>query len=81
MAVIKKEDLHPQMELFEANVTSEASMKDMVEQCVKAFGRLDIACNNAGIGGPPARTHEVSLKDFEMVCAVNERGVSTLSSR
>ena len=75
-ARIQKEDVYPQIELLEANVTSEASMKAMVQQCVKTFGRLDIACNNAGIGGPPARTHEVSVKDYDMVCAVNERGVS-----
>lgn len=39
------------------------------------FGRLDVACNNAGIEGQMAPTAECSLENFDRVLAVNLRGL------
>lgn len=39
------------------------------------FGRLDAACNNAGIEGDQAPTAECSLENFDRVIAVNLRGL------
>src|SRR5690349_4664684 len=36
---------------FQADVSNPEACRRMVEAAGKAFGRLDIACNNAGIGG------------------------------
>lgn len=71
---------HPQIELCECNVADEASVKAMVTRCVEVFGRIDVACNNAGVSGREAvRTHEAKIEDFDFVCDVNERGVCLLS--
>lgn len=40
------------------DVTDPQSCTDMVSAAVTAFGSLDIAVNNAGIGGPQASTGE-----------------------
>jgi 3-oxoacyl-[acyl-carrier protein] reductase len=34
---------------FKANVTSEADIKQLIEQVIKTFGKLDILVNNAGV--------------------------------
>ena len=64
------------MEIYAGNVSDEVSVKGMVSHCVEVFGRIDIACNNAGVSGTSSRTSEASMKDFDFVCSVNERGVS-----
>lgn len=42
---------------------------------VKAFGRLDILVNSAGISGPSKPTHEISEAEWDRVQAVNVKGV------
>src|SRR5690606_23310330 len=39
------------------------------------LGRLDVACNNAGIEGEQGPTAECSLENFDRVMGVNLRGV------
>lgn len=39
-----------------ADVSVPADCERQVKEAVKAFGRLDIAVNNAGIGGPAPRS-------------------------
>jgi NAD(P)-dependent dehydrogenase (short-subunit alcohol dehydrogenase family) len=78
-ALIRKETSQARMKLFKADVSSEVCVKKMVDQCTEVYGRLDIACNNAGISGGSARTSDISVKDYDQVCAVNERGVSAIS--
>jgi NAD(P)-dependent dehydrogenase (short-subunit alcohol dehydrogenase family) len=62
------------------DVTREADVAAMVARTVAAFGRIDCAFNNAGIAGravgpPGQRTHELSQDAFDIMLAVNLRGV------
>jgi NAD(P)-dependent dehydrogenase (short-subunit alcohol dehydrogenase family) len=60
---------------MEADVTRSNDCKAMVAEAVSAYGRLDVAFNNAGIGGsgfPMAEEEEVA---FDEVVAVNLKGV------
>ena len=58
---------------------SDASSADgnrlLVEQTVKQYGKLDIACNNAGIGGPLAPTGEYPVDGWDKVISINLSGV------
>jgi NAD(P)-dependent dehydrogenase (short-subunit alcohol dehydrogenase family) len=57
------------------DTAKEDSVDSAVTQTVKQFGRLDIAINNAGIGGAGKQTHEQELKDWQRVMDVNVNGV------
>src|SRR3979490_2400836 len=57
------------------NVADEDEVAAMVEQTVRAFGRLDAAFNNAGVQSPAVETADASGEEFERVIAVNLRGV------
>lgn len=58
-----------------ADVSKASEVKALVEGAVKAFGRLDIAFNNAGIGGEQAPTAELSEAGWEKTLSVNLSGV------
>jgi len=56
--------------------TSKADENEkLVTATVKHFGGLDIAVNNAGIGGPAALTGDYTVEDWDKVIAVNLSGV------
>jgi NAD(P)-dependent dehydrogenase (short-subunit alcohol dehydrogenase family) len=57
------------------DVADEAQAAAMVAQAVAAFGRLDMAYNNAGILGPMGDVTEETGAGFDGVTAVNLRGV------
>lgn len=56
------------------SVENEAEVEAMVAQVVAAFGRLDMAFNNAGIHVAVAETADVDATDFDRVIAINLRG-------
>jgi NAD(P)-dependent dehydrogenase (short-subunit alcohol dehydrogenase family) len=59
---------------FEADVSLEADVNAMVDAALNEFGRVDILCNNAGIGS----VHDVlgcSVDEWDRLFAVNVRGV------
>jgi NAD(P)-dependent dehydrogenase (short-subunit alcohol dehydrogenase family) len=58
-----------------ADVAREDDVQALVEQAVQRFGRLDYACNNAGIGGLSAPTGEYTLEAWNRVIGVNLTGV------
>jgi len=47
------------------DVTDAESVARLVEETVKAFGRLDVAFNNAGAGHMPKPLADISFEDFE----------------
>ncbi|RZJ24867.1 MAG: SDR family oxidoreductase [Haliea sp.] len=47
----------------------------LVAQTLARYGRLDIACNNAGIGGPQAATADYPLDGWTQVININLSGV------
>jgi len=57
------------------DVASEAACKAMVESGVDRFGQLDIAVNNAGIGGELAHLDELTETSMDRQFAVNTKGV------
>jgi len=56
------------------DVTKKEQVQEMVRQTADAFGRLDVAVNNAGIGILGA-DEEVPKEDWDKVIAVNLTGV------
>ena len=60
---------------IKANVADYSEVENLVNQIVKLYGKLDIAINNAGISGTPARTADISLDSWDKVMSVNATGV------
>lgn len=58
-----------------ADVGRPDDAEKLVVQTVRHFGRIDHACNNAGIGGPSAPTAEYPLADWAHVININLSGV------
>ncbi len=59
----------------QTDVSQAAQVENMVRYVVEAYGRLDIAFNNAGIEGAPVRTIDVTEEQFDRIMAVNAKGV------
>jgi len=57
------------------DVSDEDQVAALVEQTVAAFGRLDMAFNNAGIMIPPSDAADEPADNFDRVNAINLRGV------
>src|SRR5262245_15353472 len=57
-----------------ANVTKSMEVEVLVENTVAAFGRLDCACNNAGVEGRIVPIAEQTEADFDEVMTVNVKG-------
>lgn len=57
------------------NVRDDASVQAAVANTEAKFGRLDIAINAAGIGGPEVRTAEYRAADWDAVIDINLTGV------
>jgi len=57
------------------DVSQSAQVEALVKRAVETFGRLDFACNNAGIGGEAAQTADYSVDGWNKVIAVNLSGV------
>ena len=62
-------------EFIRVNVSKSAEVDQMVEQVVKKHGRLDIAINNAGIGGPWGRLSDITFADWDRLMDINLSGV------
>ena len=56
------------------DVTDAASVRNAIGATVEKFGRLDVALNNAGIGGTYSGIHDMDEKVWEKIIAVNLTG-------
>lgn len=73
---------YPKLEVLplQLDVTDESAIDNAVAQTASAFGRIDYAVNNAGIGGTSALSGDLSVADWRKVVDVNLNGV-WMSSR
>ena len=60
---------------IKANVAKYSEVENLIKETITQFGRLDIAINNAGIGGAPSKTADTTLENWDQVMAVNSSGV------
>ncbi len=58
-----------------ADISKSTDVAALIAQTVAKFGRLDCACNNAGIEGTIAPFVDQTEEDFDKIIAVNLRGV------
>lgn len=63
------------VDVFKTDVADAAAVQQLIDFTVKRFGKLDIAVNNAGIGGEMAAVGDMSLAGWRQVIDVNLNGV------
>jgi len=56
---------------FRTDVSVAAEMEALVAFTIKTYGKLDIAVNNAGIGGEQNSIAEMSIEGWEKIISVN----------
>ena len=60
---------------IKADTSSPEENEKLVTETVNHFGKLDIAVNNAGVGGPAQVTGEYPIDAWDKVIAINLSGV------
>jgi NAD(P)-dependent dehydrogenase (short-subunit alcohol dehydrogenase family) len=73
VALLRENNVNAQF--VKADVTSPEECVAMVDAAVSHFGRLDIACNNAGANTTPTPTADTELENWRKVIDVNLSGV------
>ncbi|OUM87880.1 MAG: short-chain dehydrogenase [Bacillus thermozeamaize] len=68
-------DLGGEAIAVQADVSSDEQVRKMIQTIIDQFGRLDFACNAAGIGGKLIPTADVTEEDFDFTLAINLKGV------
>jgi NAD(P)-dependent dehydrogenase (short-subunit alcohol dehydrogenase family) len=57
------------------DVSNHLACENLVKKTVEKFGHLDMACNNAGIGGEESRTADYSIEGWQKVIDIMLSGV------
>jgi len=57
------------------DVSDKSEVNEVFEKIAKEHKQLDMAVNNAGIGGSLASIHEVKMADWDQMIAINLSGV------
>lgn len=58
-----------------ADTAKQTDHQFVVDQTLRHYGSLHIACNNAGIGGPQSMTGDYPIDDWDKVISINLSGV------
>ena len=75
-AVVKEiTDLGGDAIYVKANTAVPEEVANLVNKTVEKYGQLDIACNNAGIGGENNFTGDLSLEGWKNIVDINLNGV------
>ncbi len=61
--------------ILPADVTDHAAVDALFDATVKAWGRVDVVFNNAGIGAPPVEWDELPVERWKAVVDTNLSGV------
>ena len=64
-----------QARFFVCDVGDGGQVAELVARTVEAFGRLDVAVNNAGLGASGAKLADVEEAEFDQLIRINLRGV------
>jgi len=60
---------------LKADVSDFEQVKELVTKAVESYGGIDIAINNAGIGGPMAPVDTMPIDEYQRVININQNGV------
>lgn len=60
---------------LKCDVSQETEVKNLIEETIRRYGRLDYAFNNAGTEGIPATTTECTLENWDKTINTNLKGV------
>src|SRR6202789_1359754 len=67
--------LGAEAEFVNADVTNEDEVRNLVDEAVAKFGRLDVAVNNAGFEGQLSPIQDATVENFKAVHDTNVLGV------
>lgn len=73
VAMIQKEG--GDASFIKADISKAADCKNLIADTIGKYGRLDAACNNAGIGGEQGPVSEMSTENWHKVIGINLTGV------
>ena len=59
---------------IQTDVSDEKQVIHMVDETIKAFGKIDILVNNSGIGGPTANVVDLKLEEWNEILAIDLTG-------
>ena len=57
------------------DVSNPASVQGLFDATIKAFGRIDVLFNNAGVGAPPVPLEDLTLAQWQSVVDINLTGM------
>lgn len=69
------QEMNGEAAFIRADVSQPADCQALVDKTLEKYGRLDIAFNNAGIGGEANLTGEYSIEGWQKVIEINLSGV------
>ena len=60
---------------WHVDVSRESQVRSAMQGVAERFGAIDVLVNNAGIAGPNKPTHELTEAEWDLVQAINVKGV------
>lgn len=57
------------------DVSCDTNVQETISKIMEKFGHIDYLVANAGIGGGPNKTHEVSIDEWNKVIGINQTGI------